>query len=128
MAFATTMMDLENVILNEVRKRKIPYKSHDITYMWNLIKNDTKELIYKRETNAQISKPNLWLPKGKLWSGDKWGEWDWHIHTTLCRIHNWQGPAVYSIEKSTQHSSIIYMGKKNGYICICITDSLCYIP
>ena len=48
MAFATTMMDLENVILNEVRQRKIPYKSHDITYMWNLIKNDTKDIIYKR--------------------------------------------------------------------------------
>ena len=25
-------------------------------------KNDTKELIYKTETNSQISKPILWLP------------------------------------------------------------------
>ena len=24
----------------------------DITYMWNLIKSDTKELIYKKETNS----------------------------------------------------------------------------
>ena len=31
------------------REGQIPY---DITYMWNLIKNDTKELIYKRETNS----------------------------------------------------------------------------
>ena len=28
--------------------------SYDITYMWNLIKNDTNELIYKTETDSQI--------------------------------------------------------------------------
>ena len=38
-----------------------------ITSMWNLIKYDTKELIYKTETNSKISKSNLWLPKGKSW-------------------------------------------------------------
>ena len=35
-------------------KRQIP---HDITYMCNLIKNDTKELFY--ETDSKISKPKL---------------------------------------------------------------------
>ena len=35
--------------------------------MWNLIlKNNTNELIYKTETNSQISKTNAWLPKEKL--------------------------------------------------------------
>ena len=39
--------------------------------MWNLIfKNDTNELIYRTETDSQISKTNLWLPKGK----HMWGE------------------------------------------------------
>ena len=33
--------------------------------MWNLIKNDTNELIYKTETDSQISKSNLRLPKEK---------------------------------------------------------------
>ena len=33
--FAATYMDLENVILKEVRERQISY---DITYMWNLKK------------------------------------------------------------------------------------------
>ena len=28
-------------------------------------KNDTKELTYKIETDSQISKSNLWLPKVK---------------------------------------------------------------
>ena len=34
--------------------------------MWNLIfKNDINEILYKTETDSQISKTNLWLPKGK---------------------------------------------------------------
>ena len=33
MPFAATWMDLEIIILNEVRQRQISY---DITYMWNL--------------------------------------------------------------------------------------------
>ena len=40
---AGTWMDLEMLILTEVRKRKIVY---DITYMWSL-KYDTNESIYK---------------------------------------------------------------------------------
>ena len=39
--------------------------SCDITYMWNLKKYDTNELIYKTETDSQTSKTNLRLPKGK---------------------------------------------------------------
>ena len=46
------------------RKRQISY---DITYMCNLITNDTGELTYKIETDPQISKSNLRLPKGKKW-------------------------------------------------------------
>ena len=48
------------------RERQISY---DITNMWNLVKNDTKELIHKTKTktDSKISKPNLGLPKGKSW-------------------------------------------------------------
>ena len=53
MPFAATQMDLEIFMLSEVRQKKI-----NITYMWNL-KNDTNELIYKTETDSQISKSNL---------------------------------------------------------------------
>ena len=35
-----------------------------MTYMSNL-KKDTNKLTYKTETGLQISKTNLWLPKGK---------------------------------------------------------------
>ena len=48
MPFATIWMDLEGIVLNEVRQRErqIPY---DITYMWNL-KYDINEPIYETET------------------------------------------------------------------------------
>ena len=53
-------MDLEITILSEVSQTKT-----NITYVWNLIKkNDTNELIYKTESDSQISKSHLWLPKG----------------------------------------------------------------
>ena len=58
MPFAATWMDLEIIILSEVRERKILY---DITYMWNL-KNNTSEIIYKRETDVEN---NLMVTKGE---------------------------------------------------------------
>ena len=49
MPFAATWIDLEILILSEVSQRQIPY---DIAYMWNQ-KNDTNELIYKREIDIE---------------------------------------------------------------------------
>ena len=46
MPFAATWMDLETVILSEVRQTE-RYISYDIAYMWNLKKKSTNELIYK---------------------------------------------------------------------------------
>ena len=55
MPFAVTWVELEIIILIEVRKRQLPY---DITYMWNL-KYDTNELINKTETDSQTYKTDL---------------------------------------------------------------------
>jgi len=41
MLFVATWIDLEIVILSEVRQKE---KYHDIPYMWNPKKNDTNEL------------------------------------------------------------------------------------
>ena len=43
-------MQLDIIILSEVRKKQIPY---DITYMWNL-KYDTDEPVSEIETASQI--------------------------------------------------------------------------
>ena len=48
MPFAATWVDLEIVILNDVRQREI---LHDIAYMPNLERNDKS--IYKIETDSQ---------------------------------------------------------------------------
>ena len=49
--------------MKRVREKQV---SFDTTHMWDLIfKNDTKEFIYKTETDLQIAKTKLWLPKEK---------------------------------------------------------------
>ena len=45
-------MDLEIIILSEVKLDRERQISYDITYMWN-VKYDTNELIYKTETDSQ---------------------------------------------------------------------------
>ena len=46
--FVTTWVDLEIIILSEVRQRQTSY---DITYMWNL-KNGHNELLCRTETDS----------------------------------------------------------------------------
>ena len=67
MSFVVTWIDLEVIILSEVSQTIKDKYMISLTCGSN--KNDTKELIYKTETNSQILKSNLWLPKGKLWWG-----------------------------------------------------------
>ena len=61
MSFASTWMDLEMIILSEVRERQ---KSYDITCMWNPKKKGTNELVYRIEIELQMQ-TNLQLPGGK---------------------------------------------------------------
>ena len=62
MPFAVTWMDLEIIILSEIRQRKAGMISQVESN-----KNYAKEIIYKTETNSQILKSKLWLPEGKPW-------------------------------------------------------------
>ena len=50
--FTAMWMDLGSVILSEVRQRRRQI-SYDITYMWNLKRNDTNEFKYKTEKDLQ---------------------------------------------------------------------------
>ena len=50
MPFAAICIDLEIVILSEVREGEVSY---DIPYMWNLKRNDTNDLTYKIERYSQ---------------------------------------------------------------------------
>ena len=57
-------------------------------------KKDTNELIYKTETDLQISKQTYSYQRGNLGGRDKSGAWDEHTHTTMYKIDNQQGPTV----------------------------------
>ena len=63
MPFAAIWMDLETTILSKGSQTK--------TYHMVLLRGGIKELIYKTETNSQISKLVLWLPQGRPWRGGR---------------------------------------------------------
>ena len=68
MLFAATWMDLEIIILSEISQRQISY---EITKMWNLIKNDTKNLPNRNrlkdlEIKLMAIKGEMWSRKNKL--------------------------------------------------------------
>ena len=74
MSFAAPWIDLEIIILSEIRQRQISY---DITYMWNL-KYDTNEHIYETKTDSWAQRTQLGLPRRREgWRieglGKKWG-------------------------------------------------------
>ena len=50
MPFAATWMDLEIIILSEVKSDRERQISHDIIYMWNL-KYDANEFIKQKQTH-----------------------------------------------------------------------------
>ena len=52
MLSATTQMELEIIILREVRKKDKYHVISYVTYLWNL-KYDTNGLIYETETDSQ---------------------------------------------------------------------------
>ena len=63
MPFAATWMDVEIIILSEVRQRKTNIMGY-CSYVESK-KKGTNELIYKTEIESQMQKTNLWLPGGR---------------------------------------------------------------
>ena len=53
MPFAATWVDLEIVMLKEVRQRQT-----QVSLIHGILKNDTNELIYKTETDSHTQKTN----------------------------------------------------------------------
>ena len=51
--FATTRMDLEGIILSEIKSDRETQILYEIIYMWNL-KNKTTSEYSKKETGSQI--------------------------------------------------------------------------
>ena len=66
MPFAATWMELEILILSEEKERQLPY---NITYIQNLIYG-TNEPTYRKETNSQTQRTDLWLPRRSGMDGE----------------------------------------------------------
>lgn len=79
MLFAAPWLDLEILILNEVRKRQIPY---DMTYMWNLNKWYKQTYLQNRNRLTDVEN-KLRVTKGERVGRDKLGVWDEQIHTII---------------------------------------------
>ena len=76
MPFVVAWMDSEIVILSEVCETEKD-KYHMTSLICGILKKGTNELTYKTETESQMQKTNLRLPKGKAGGGwDKMGDWD----------------------------------------------------
>ena len=110
MPFAATWMDLEIIILSEVKQIEKD-KYHDMIYMQNL-KTDANELIYRTEIESQMQKINFWLPGGKGGGGINW-EIGIDIYTLLYIKQITHMDLLYSTGNSPQHSLMTYMGKKS---------------
>ena len=104
MPFASVCLDLEIIILSEIREKQI----HDITYKWNL-KNYTNELIYKTKRDSGFEN-KLTLIKEKDGGRDKFRVWDQYIYIIIYKTDN---KDLYSTKNSTQQSIITYMGKES---------------
>jgi len=84
-------MDLEMIILREVRKRKTDtYHSYVES---NSLKNDINELIYKTETD-RYQKQTHGYQRGNKGGRDKPEVWDEHICSFKFKIASHQGPTV----------------------------------
>ena len=79
----------------------------------------------KTEIHSQTQETNFWLSKGIGDGRDKIGAWNQHIHTSICKIDNQQGPTV-STGKYTQYLMITYNEKDTEkqyiyiYVCVCV--------
>ena len=79
MSFVSTWVDLKIVILSEISQTEIydiSFFFYDISYMQNLKRNYTNELIHKTEACSQTQRMNLWLPGEKCGDRGSQGAWD----------------------------------------------------
>ena len=127
MPFAGTWMDLEIIIIKEVRQRQISY---NITYKWNL-KKDTNELIYKIERNSQALNNKFMVTRGNRWGG----EIDWDFRNDMYTLLYLElSTRTYCIAHGTLLNVMCQPGweenlGESGYMtCICMAESLCCPP
>ena len=86
-------MDLDIIILSEVRKWKINIIWYHL-YVESKKKKDTNELICRIERDFRCWKLTYGYQRGQLVGRNGLGVWYWHMHTVVYGKTGQQGPAV----------------------------------
>ena len=87
MPFAVTWMDLESIILREASQTEKGEIVCDITYSWNLKRDDTSELTEQKQTQ-RLPEQTYGSWRVGIGERDSQGVWDGHVHTTLFKMGN----------------------------------------
>ena len=101
--------DLEIIILSEVSQKE-KNKHHMIPLTQGNLKYGKNKPIYKRETDSQTERTDLWLLRGK---GDK-GRMDWEFGISGCKVlyTGWINNQVYSTGNYIRCPVINHDGKE----------------
>ena len=105
MTFAPTCMDLEMIILSEVRQRKI----YDIAYI-GILKEGKCTYLQSRNRLTDF-RNKLMVTKQEGMGVNKLRVWDQYIDATIKQTTN--KDLLYSTGNFTQYFAITYMGKKS---------------
>ena len=108
MSFAATWTDLEIIIPSEISQTE--KDKYMISHICGIFRNDTKELIYKTETDSQTQKINVW-EKGRINLG-----FGIERYTPLYIKYRNIKDLLYSTGKYSQYSVITYNGKESEKI------------
>ena len=109
MLFAAIWMDLETVILSEVRE-EIPL--YGIPYMCNLKRNDTNEVAYKTETDKDFENELMVMGKRGRRGERIVREFGMGLYTMLYLKWIINKDLPYSTWNSAQHYAAAWMGGK----------------
>ena len=110
MPFATTWVNLESIILCEIRERQIQF---DFTCMWNL-KSKTNEQ-NKMKTHSWVRRTNKCLPEGTGrgvgGGGNDWNRWGkFNVQASNYKISH--GKIMYSIGNTVNNIVVTLYGDR----------------
>ena len=101
-------MDLEIIMLSEVKERLISY---DITYVWNIIKS-TQIDFFTEQKQTHRPQSQTCVTRGQTWGKVIGWEFGIYINMLLCIKYITKRDLLYYTWKSTHYSVVVYVGNE----------------